>query len=123
MCAVVRREGLGAEALTWVPGRPADIRRRGFDHAHLLAIGLAGALGLPVLELLHRTGTSMDQSGLGREERWRNVSRAFRATATNRRIAVVDDLVTSGATASAVAHYLRREGAPEVEIVAACRAV
>lgn len=121
MSRAVLNEGLRAEALAWVPGRKADIRRRGFDHAHALAQGLSGALGLPLIGLLGRRGTSADQSGLGREERWLNVSRAFEATATSRPIAVVDDLVTSGATAAAVAYVLTEKGAPGVEIVAACR--
>ncbi|MEA2460991.1 MAG: hypothetical protein QOH90_1168 [Actinomycetota bacterium] len=122
MTTAVREHGLRASALTWVPGRRADIRRRGYDHAALLASHVAKDLGLPLLPLLHRTGSSLDQSGLGRIERWANVSKAFAARTTSGDIAVIDDLVTSGATASAVGAALGAMGASGVEVLAACRA-
>ena len=64
--------------ITWVPGRAAEARRRGYDHAHLLARGLAGRVGLPVVSLLERTGTDRDQVGLTAEERRKNLEGAFR---------------------------------------------
>jgi predicted amidophosphoribosyltransferase len=118
---LVQRRGLGADVLAWVPGRAPDIRRRGFDHAHVLAEGVAAGLGLPLLPLLDRAGSSEDQAGLGRRQRWANVAGAFRGRPTLARVAVVDDLVTSGATARAVASALVASGASGVEIVAACR--
>jgi predicted amidophosphoribosyltransferase len=122
MADVVGREGMGATVLTWVPGRPGDTRHKGFDHARLLAEGLSLLLGLPLVRLLERSRTGSDQSGLGREERWVNVRETFVSRTTRARVAVVDDLVTSGATASAVASALTRGGAAGVEVVAACRA-
>lgn len=117
------RRGLAAEVLTWVPGRPADIRRRGFDHAHALASALGARLGLSVRALLQRSAVGPDQSRLTAQERWRNVSGAFSARACcSGRVAIVDDLVTTGATGTACAQALRAAGAAGVELLAACRA-
>lgn len=119
---LVHREGLDGEVVAWVPGRRADIRRRGFDHAHLLALGVARALGLPARRLLWRAGRRRDQAGLGRDDRWLNAAGSFRGGPSKVPVVVVDDLVTSGATASAAVSALTTVGVPSVEILAACRA-
>lgn len=121
--ALLRRvasTGIGADALTWVPGRPKENRRRGVDHAGVLAAELGRRLGLPVCSFLERAGERLDQSGLGAEERWANLRGAFTASECHGSIAVVDDLVTTGATAAACATALRTGGAEQVEVLAAC---
>jgi ComF family protein len=113
-----------AAALTFVP---AD-RDRGLWRGHHPAERLAHELGrrweLPVEPLLVRTRTSPRQRGLTLAERRRNVRGAFAATAAvPRAVVVVDDVYTSGATASAAASALRKSGAARVEIVTFARAV
>ncbi len=123
--ALVRKvagSGLTAEAITWVPGRPDENRRRGLDHAGVLALEVGRGLGLPVRPLLSRTGERPDQASLGAAERWANLQGAFVATDCPERIALVDDLVTTGATASACARALKAAGAARVEVLAACSA-
>jgi len=114
--------GLTAEMVTWVPGRPIENRRRGLDHAGVLAAEVGRGLGLPVVPLLSRTGERPDQASLGAAERWANLQGAFVATDCPERVALVDDLVTTGATASACAQALRAAGATRVEVLAACSA-
>jgi predicted amidophosphoribosyltransferase len=64
------------------------------------------------------------QRGLGFRERQRNVRGAFEpARASPPRVCLVDDVYTSGATASAAASALRKGGAREVEVVTFARAV
>ncbi len=122
MVETVWARGLRAALVTWVPGRAPDIRLRGFDHAFLLAEGLARELGLPLAPLLSRQRAGEDQSGLSRLERWANTEGAFRGRPSSSAVVVVDDLVTTGATASAAAVALQSAGAPGVEVLAACRA-
>lgn len=113
------------DALTPVPGD----RERGRERGHVPVVRLAEALGarwqLPVRTLLTRTGTtSRRQAGLTRADRRANVRAAFSAVrASPRVVALVDDVYTTGATASACASELRRSGARRVEVVCLARAV
>lgn len=98
---------------------------RGYDQAALLAGALASAAGVPRLKrLLHRVRETPPQVGRSREERARNVAGAFAAAGAARGLdlVLVDDVVTTGATADAAARALRAAGARSVEVVALARA-
>ena len=118
----VGRQGLDGEIVTWVPGRRADTRRRGFNHAELLARGVAGRLGLQPRDLLSRTSVRRDQAGLSAVERRVNLTGAFVSQQCRAPVILVDDLVTTGATAVACASALAAAGVPSVELLVACRA-
>jgi predicted amidophosphoribosyltransferase len=112
------------QALTFVPADAARAVDRGHHPAERLARELAAAWGLPLERLLARTRPAPRQRGLSRDERRRNVARAFAARGrVPRTVALVDDVYTTGATASAAASALRREGAREVYVVTFTRAV
>jgi predicted amidophosphoribosyltransferase len=110
------------DALTFVP---ADRRRRlerGHNPAERLARELAVVWELPCLPLLERTRGGR-QRGSSAAER-RSVRGAFRASGTApRRVAVIDDVYTTGATAGATATALRAAGARRVEAIAFARAL
>jgi predicted amidophosphoribosyltransferase len=114
--------GLSGDVVTWVPGRPAERRRRGFDHAELIGRGLARRLGLPAVPLVVRLADPPDQTSLGAVARRRNLAGAFGAGPCSGGVVLADDLVTTGATAAACAKALRAAGATGVELVAPCRA-
>lgn len=121
--ASCRRAGVTADVVTWVPARREDATRRGFDHAEVLARGVAAGLGLPVARLLTRRGVQPDQTTLSRRQRLANLEGAFSATTPiSSRVLLVDDLVTTGATAVACAGALRVAGAADVELAVASRA-
>lgn len=122
MCRAVRREGVLGSVITWVPARPKDVLRRGFDHAEVLARGLSERVGLPCRRLLYTSDAHADQSTLGAAERRRNLEGAFLAATCAGRIILVDDLITTGATASACAAALRAGGAASIELVASSSA-
>jgi predicted amidophosphoribosyltransferase len=110
--------------LTYVPGDPGRGRERG----HVPAARLAQALGtlweLPVQSFLVRTSAAPRQAGLPRGVRLGNVRTAFGASGIPPPdVALVDDVYTTGATASACARVLRRAGARRVEVVCLARAV
>lgn len=103
-------EGLLAAPLVAVPAPSDRRRRRGFDHAHLLARALGRRAGLPLLELLERAGGPPRQVGRSRAERLRAPPR-FRALRPGANaVMLVDDIVTTGATAAACARALREAG-------------
>ena len=116
----ILRVGTSAEAVTWVPGRHRDTRTRGYNHAELLGRAVAEVLGLNARALLRRRGFRPDQAGLSGADRRRNMEDAFGARPSVGAILLIDDLVTTGATARACTIALRRAGAERVEVAAVC---
>ncbi len=117
--------GASADLLLPVPLHLSRLRERGFNQAMELARPVAQRLGIPLsagtLRRVRRTAT---QSELPFRQRGGNVRNAFsvRGRLDDLRIAVVDDVVTTGNTADAVARALRAAGAARVEIWAPARA-
>jgi predicted amidophosphoribosyltransferase len=112
------------DALTFVPGDPERAWRRGDVAPKALAFVLGLTWGLPTLELLRRPRALPRQRGLTLLERRRNLRGTVVAVAAApRRVGLVDDVYTSGATADACAAALKRAGAGRVEVVTLARAV
>jgi ComF family protein len=118
----VHAQGVAGSVITWVPGRRADIRVRGFDHAALLARAVGRRVGLPCASLLLRRSDPPDQTLLSADERRQNLRGVFASKECSGTVILVDDLVTTGATATACAQALRRAGASGVELLVPCRA-
>jgi ComF family protein len=100
-------------------------RERGFNQATELARPVARALGVKLEErLLRRSRSTPPLWRLGPGDRRRLMAGAFEARGdlAGARVAVVDDVLTSGATADAIARTLRRAGAVRIEIWALARA-
>ena len=105
--------------MTFVPADRERRRARGYHPAERLAHAAARLWGLPCESLLVR-GRGPRQTGLAREARRRNVAHAFAATrAERRRVLLVDDVYTTGATAHAAAAAL----GSHVEVATFARAV
>ncbi len=110
------------ETLTFVPSDRGRQLERGHNPAERLALELAALWELPCLPLLERTRGGR-QRGSSATER-RTVRGAFRASRSGpRTVAVIDDVYTTGATASAVSSALRAAGARRVEAIAFARAL
>lgn len=107
-----------------VPLHATRLRERGFNQAGLLASTLARSLNLPWQpDLLLKIKESADQRRLDRKERRRNLRDCFscRPLPAGCHIALVDDVVTTGATAWAASQALRRAGADRVHVWALAR--
>jgi ComF family protein len=114
---LVARGDLAFDAIVPVPMHRAKVRRRGYNQAELLARALARRIGVRCdPALLTKTRDLDAQSTLPRNARAKNVRGAFLATprAASRRILLVDDVCTTGATIRACAKELLRAGASEV---------
>jgi ComF family protein len=115
-----------SEVLVPVPLHPARLRRRGYDQALLLARALASGSGKPVhARAVRRTRETAPQVGRDRDQRERNVAGAFVAVAglvAGRNVLLIDDVLTTGATADEAARALRAAGARAVRLAAIARA-
>lgn len=108
-----------ADVLVPVPLHPRRERSRGYNQSLLLAQGTGRATGLPVEgNALRRLRSTPSQArSAGEEERWANVAGAFEADAAlvqGRRVLVIDDVCTTGATLEACSIALKQAGAASV---------
>lgn len=101
-----------------VPMHPRRLIERGFDQSALLARPVARRLGVPWVRALERTRHTDRQASLDRMNRVSNVKDAFRCRAepqvANRRVLLVDDVRTTGATLEACKRALHEKGARTV---------
>jgi len=109
-----------------IPSSISQLRQRTFNQCVLIARPIAHALHLPLpLFALSRTDRKAPQASLRHEQRPRNVLNAFTAAprlVTGRRVLLVDDVITTGATTAAAITALAKAGAESVDVVAAARA-
>lgn len=113
--ALISEQGVepGRLTVTYIPRDPDKILLEGHDQARMLAVSLADRLGLECRPLLRRSRGSSEQKELTAEEREKNVRRLFslsphtdRAGLEGEYVILVDDLVTTGATAAACVRLL-----------------
>ena len=109
-----------------VPLHPVRLRAREFNQSLLLADRIARRLGRPLsFESLVRVRQTRPQTELDRAGRARNVRRAFAVRdpdgLDNRRVLLVDDVLTTGATVNDCARALRRAGAASVSVLTLAR--
>jgi ComF family protein len=112
------------DALVAVPLHHTRRCERGYNQAQELARTLAHELELPALERgIARRLATPTQTGQGAGERLASVAHAFRVTRSlaGLRIAIVDDVVTTGATVNALAAELRAAGAARCSVIAVAR--
>ena len=114
-----------ADLLVAVPLARGRLISRRFNQAQILAIEVGRRTGKPVRPFaLVRSRATAHQIGLTRAQRSRNVGGAFRVppselpAISGKAIVLIDDVITSGATASAAAAVLKRAGARRVDVLA-----
>jgi predicted amidophosphoribosyltransferase len=110
--------------LAFIPPDRARALERGHHPTERLARELGARWSLPVQPLVRRTRSVPPQRGLPLADRRRNIAGAFGPAAkAPAKVALVDDVYTSGATAAAAASALRKAGARRVEVVTFARVV
>jgi ComF family protein len=108
---------------------PAHWRRRlwrGFDQAEVLARELSRRTGIPAVRALRRKRHTDPQAGLTRRQRRENIRGCFQTAAPEavrgRRVLLIDDVLTTGATVNAAAAALKQAGAAHVAVFTLARA-
>ncbi|MDR1726352.1 MAG: ComF family protein [Acidobacteriota bacterium] len=120
-----RREDF--DAVTAVPLHPSRRRERGYNQSKLLARELARKVAIPEVEALKRVTATRPQVGLTDAQRQENVRKAFRCArpeaVAGKRLLLVDDVMTTGATVSCAAQALLDAGAERVSVLTVARAI
>lgn len=124
---LARRLSIRAEVLLPVPLHTARLLERGFNQAHEIARGIAALTDIPIAGgAIVRTVATQPQTTLSPTQRHRNVCEAFALSAggeavRGKRVALVDDVMTTGATLHACATVLRAAGALRVDALVLAR--
>jgi ComF family protein len=123
MAASARCLGPLHDAVVPVPSTARRNRDRGYDPGRLLAEEVARRLRVPFRPVLSRVREAAPQSSVPAAERRRNVEGAFRAAPSTRgrRLLLVDDVLTTGATAFEAAGTLLAAGASAVDLLVLAR--
>lgn len=109
------------DGITYVPIHPNKKQKRGFNQSEELAKGIAKSLQIPLVHALEKTTPTRSQTEFTREERWTNVAHTFaisHAFSPCRRILLVDDTLTTGATLEACGQVLLNAGVQKLSLAA-----
>lgn len=124
-CAAEQFSG-AFDTVTWAPVSRRRLRQRGYDQAELLARAACRLWDTRPLRLLEKNRDNPAQSGLeSAEQRWENVREVYTASpaCAGRRILLMDDICTTGATLRACARALLASGAETVLCCAIAHAI
>lgn len=118
---LLREDRLDVDVITYVPISPQRRRKRGFDQVALLAEKLSAEVGIPWVATMEKVRHNQPQSGIvGDAQRRANVLGAYAVTerqaVAGKRVLLLDDIITTGATAGEAARVLLTAGAKEVHL-------
>lgn len=117
------REDLNVDFITWVPVSKQRKRKRGYDQSYLLAAAVADELGYPCIRTLKKVKDNPPQSSQkDAAQRKANVLNVYEAAdgqmLLGKRILLIDDVITTGATLSEASRVLLTAGAAQVDVAA-----
>lgn len=115
------RNYFAADIVTFVPMTSLAEYDRGYNQSRLLAEALSKEVGVPCEEVLEKTKNTSHQAGLDHGERQNNLRNAFalidKKLVKDKKVLLVDDVLTTGATADEIAKVLKGGGAKSVYLL------
>ncbi|MBQ3158600.1 MAG: ComF family protein [Clostridia bacterium] len=116
-----------ADSVTFVPMPPKRKKERGYNQSYELAKEFCKLTGLELLSVLERTKENVKQATLTAKERSENIKNSFRVTdkskIKDREILIIDDVMTTGATANECAKVLMKAGARNVQVLTLAKTI
>lgn len=114
----------GYDLLVPIPLHPKKLKQRGYNQAEEICRGMSGVCGLVVGDVVERTVFTQAQASLDKWERLHNTQGIFALkegeTVAGKKVIVVDDVFTTGATVSAAAQVLSDAGAAQIAVACLC---
>jgi competence protein ComFC len=118
---LLKNKSIDYDIITFIPMTQKALRARGFNQSKFLADSIGRNLHKPVLQLIKKIKSTKDQIGLDDISRWENLNECFKIKnkklVQNKKILLVDDVVTTGATAFSSAKELFNNGAEKVIVL------
>lgn len=113
---LIRRVDSVPDCLIAMPLHPSKLRSRGFNQAQLIAAPIARALDIQLFYSCQRLRDTPSQTSLPWRERSKNMHGAFACTAdfTGKHVALLDDVLTTGASLNALAQAVNKRGAAQI---------
>lgn len=113
------------DCIAYVPMTKNSLKNRGYNQSRYLSKVISDKLDIPVVDCLKKVKSTKDQIGLNGNQRWINMENSFKYisgfTINNKDILVVDDVITTGATAYYCAEELNKNGARKISILTAAK--
>ena len=99
-------------------------RARGYNQAALITRALSNQTRIPLFTAVSRIKSTLPQTTLSAKARAKNLANAFQCQASldGKRVAVIDDVLTTGATVKSISHALRKAGAEEITVYCCAKA-
>lgn len=121
MYRTIKSNKLDFDMITYVPMTKKDLKRRGYNQSEYLAGVLKNYVYRPVVSCLVKIKSTKDQIGLDKRDRWSNIEGSFKVInkdiLKNKSILLIDDVITTGATAFYSALELKNSGADKIIIL------
>jgi len=125
MIETLGNANLSIELITFVPTTRKNLRKRGYNQTEFLAKTIGRETNIAVVKLLRKVKETKDQIGLSGEERWLNINNSYeginKKNIIGKSILLIDDVITTGATAFYCAKALLDKGAKEVHILTSAK--
>lgn len=121
MINIIKAENIEFDSIAYIPMTKVAIKKRGYNQSEYLAKIIGNKTNTPVIHCLGKVKQTRDQIGLNGNERWSNVFGSFKIlnknSVKNKKILLVDDVITTGATAFSCAHELMKCDAKKITIL------
>lgn len=118
MIDTIISEEIKFDIITYVPCDYITLKKRGYNQSQYLAKRIEAATGIKCINLLTKVKYSRDQIGLGKFSRWENLNNCYKANNNinirEKNVLLVDDVITTGATAYFCCKELKKSGANSV---------
>ncbi|MBD5588556.1 ComF family protein [Clostridium botulinum] len=125
MCKKVKEVNINTDIITFVPSSKKSYKKRGYNQSEYLAKIISKNINVPIAHCLKKYMNTKDQIGLNGLERWLNVENSFKVynekCIKNKKVLLIDDVLTTGATSFYCANELKKRGAKEIFILTAAK--